>query len=149
MYLRSIGVLATAAPRFIRPNPTLLVRFSSTVSTFNSSLSEEEKKAKRWAIHEQYAIPESVLEKPVRIVKTTRHAMQSIASDNSWRLEFAKVGTQWEERLMGWTSTSDPMFCVKLKFSSIQDAEQFCQDYGIFPPSFLHILIILQLLIIK
>ncbi|PSN45824.1 NADH dehydrogenase [ubiquinone] iron-sulfur protein 4 [Blattella germanica] len=66
----------------------------------------------------------------VRIYKPAKNAMQS-GTDNvqSWNLEF-ETRERWENPLMGWSSTGDPLSNMKLDFRSEEDAIAFCEKNG-------------------
>ncbi|KAK2718898.1 NADH dehydrogenase [ubiquinone] iron-sulfur protein 4, mitochondrial-like [Artemia franciscana] len=77
------------------------------------------------------SIPEEHIKtRRVRIYKPVKHAMQSgTAGTGSWMLEF-DTRERWENPLMGWTSSGDPMSNLVLQFSSKDDAIAYCEKMG-------------------
>ena len=60
----------------------------------------------------------------------TKSAMQS--GDDStriWKLDFDQV-ERWENPLMGWDSSSDPVQGLHLQFNSREDAIVFAERHG-------------------
>lgn len=47
--------------------------------------------------------------------------------DNAWQLEF-NVQPGWENPLMGWHSSGDPLSCLRLYFRSKEDAILYCEE---------------------
>ncbi|XP_050539653.1 NADH dehydrogenase [ubiquinone] iron-sulfur protein 4, mitochondrial [Daktulosphaira vitifoliae] len=66
----------------------------------------------------------------VKISKATKNVMQS-GTDNthSWVMEFDNR-QRWENPLMGWTSTGDPLSNMRLEFSNKVEAINFCEKNG-------------------
>lgn len=63
----------------------------------------------------------------VRIFKLSKNAMQSGTNNiQKWRLEF-DAWERWENRLMGWTSTGDPLSNTIVEFSELEDAIAYCE----------------------
>ncbi|XP_022200416.2 NADH dehydrogenase [ubiquinone] iron-sulfur protein 4, mitochondrial [Nilaparvata lugens] len=73
---------------------------------------------------------EHVKERRVRIFSSSKNAMQS-GTDNVgvWSMEF-ETRERWENPLMGWTSSGDPLSNLKLEFNSTEDAIDFCEKNG-------------------
>lgn len=46
-----------------------------------------------------------------------------------WMIEF-DTKERWENPLMGWTSTADPLSNMKVDFESAEDAADFCFKNG-------------------
>nr|CAG4646574.1 EOG090X0DNW [Macrothrix elegans] len=66
----------------------------------------------------------------VRIWKPVKHAMQSGTNNtHKWKLEF-DARERWENPLMGWASSGDPLSNIQLSFSSKEDAVAYCQKHG-------------------
>ncbi len=68
-----------------------------------------------------------------RIYKPTKTAMQSgVAGSKEWLLEFIPQEDKKIEPVMGWTSSSDMLQEVKIKFPTKQAAIEFANanDYG-------------------
>ncbi len=79
-------------------------------------------------------VPEQhVRERLVRIFVPAKNAMQSGTAHlrGKWRIEFDRR-EQWENPLMGWTSTGDPLgACVAdMDFDSREEAERFVSRNG-------------------
>uniref|UniRef100_A0A4Y7M127 NADH dehydrogenase [ubiquinone] iron-sulfur protein 4, mitochondrial n=1 Tax=Daphnia dolichocephala TaxID=2282166 RepID=A0A4Y7M127_9CRUS len=73
---------------------------------------------------------EHIKTRMVRIWKPAKHAMQSgTANIHKWKIEF-DTRERWENPLMGWTSTGDPLSNVQLSFSNKEDAMAFCEKNG-------------------
>jgi hypothetical protein len=59
-------------------------------------------------------------------------AMQSgTAATRSWVLEFEQSAPKAVEPLMGWTSSSDTLQQVRLRFASKEEAIAYCEHHGI------------------
>lgn len=73
---------------------------------------------------------EHVKTRLVRISKTTKNVMQS-GTDNThnWVMEFDNR-ERWENPLMGWTSTGDPLSNMKIEFGDRAEAINFCEKNG-------------------
>ncbi|KAF2356052.1 NADH dehydrogenase ubiquinone Fe-S protein 4 mitochondrial [Trinorchestia longiramus] len=73
-------------------------------------------------------VPEEHI-KPRRVLikKPTKNAMQS-GSENikKWVMSF-DTKERWENPLMGWASTADPLSNLQVEFSSKEDAIVFCE----------------------
>ncbi|XP_049964796.1 NADH dehydrogenase [ubiquinone] iron-sulfur protein 4, mitochondrial [Schistocerca serialis cubense] len=66
----------------------------------------------------------------VRIYMPAKNAMQS-GTDNThrWEMEF-ETRERWENPLMGWASTGDPLSNMKIDFQTKDDAISFCEKNG-------------------
>lgn len=61
-----------------------------------------------------------------------KNAMQSgTYQTHKWKLEFDNQ-QRWENPLMGWGSTGDPISNLNLEFNSKEDAIVYCQRMGNF-----------------
>ncbi|XP_026738393.1 NADH dehydrogenase [ubiquinone] iron-sulfur protein 4, mitochondrial, partial [Trichoplusia ni] len=66
----------------------------------------------------------------VRIYQQPKNAMQSGTSNiHHWEMEF-DTRQRWENPLMGWTSTGDPLSNMKVVFRSPDEAIQHCEKNG-------------------
>merc|ERR1712198_449566 len=66
----------------------------------------------------------------VRIWKPVKHAMQSGTNNtHNWKMEF-ETRERWENPLMGWSSTGDPLSNVQLSFGTRETAIEFCEKNG-------------------
>ncbi|XP_066568163.1 NADH dehydrogenase [ubiquinone] iron-sulfur protein 4, mitochondrial [Amia ocellicauda] len=73
---------------------------------------------------------EHIKSRKVRICVPARNAMQSGANNTrKWRLEF-DTRERWENPLMGWASTADPLSNMVLAFGSKEDAIAFAEKNG-------------------
>merc|ERR1719504_514880 len=69
-------------------------------------------------------------ERVVRIYKPAKNAMQSgTAGIKRWKIEFDNQ-QRWENNLMGWSSTADPLSNMVLDFASKEDAMAFAEKHG-------------------
>ncbi|KAK7792709.1 hypothetical protein R5R35_007523 [Gryllus longicercus] len=73
---------------------------------------------------------EHIKTRRVRIYVPAKNSMQS-GTDNiqSWEMAF-ETRERWENPLMGWASTGDPLSNMKLQFSSKTEAIKFCEKNG-------------------
>ncbi|MGH0172774.1 UNVERIFIED_CONTAM: hypothetical protein FKN15_070815, partial [Acipenser sinensis] len=70
---------------------------------------------------------EHIKTRKVRISVPARNAMQSGANNvRKWRMDF-DTRERWENNLMGWASTADPLSNMVLTFSSKEDAVAFAE----------------------
>ncbi|XP_017483421.1 PREDICTED: NADH dehydrogenase [ubiquinone] iron-sulfur protein 4, mitochondrial-like [Rhagoletis zephyria] len=74
---------------------------------------------------------EHIVNRRVRIYKQAKNAMQSGTYDTQkWKLDYENR-ERWENPLMGWTSTGDPLSNLNLYFSSKEDAIEYCERHGL------------------
>jgi len=67
----------------------------------------------------------------VRIYKPSKSAMQSgQAKTRLWVLEYEPASKRAPEPLMGWTSSSDTLNQVRLRFATAEDAIAYAQEQG-------------------
>ncbi|XP_058056823.1 NADH dehydrogenase [ubiquinone] iron-sulfur protein 4, mitochondrial [Anopheles bellator] len=73
---------------------------------------------------------EQVKERRVRIFVPAKNAMQS-GTDNiqHWSIEFDNR-ERWENPLMGWSSTGDPLSNMRVDFTSPEEAITYCERNG-------------------
>lgn len=73
---------------------------------------------------------EHVKTRTVRIFVPAVNAMQSgTYNSRRWRMEFDER-ERWENPLMGWISTGDPLSNTEVNFTSKEDAIAFCEKNG-------------------
>lgn len=73
---------------------------------------------------------EHVKTRRVRIYQPAKNAMQSGTSNiQHWEMEF-DTRQRWENPLMGWTSTGDPLSNMKIQFVSPDEAIEHCEKNG-------------------
>jgi len=66
----------------------------------------------------------------VRIFKPTKNAMQSGTSNTKrWKIEF-ETRERWENPLMGWSSSGDPLSNIQVDFLQKEEAVAFCEKNG-------------------
>merc|ERR1719227_80714 len=66
----------------------------------------------------------------VRIYKPAKNAMQSgTAGIKRWKIEFDNQ-QRWENNLMGWASSADPVSNILLDFATKEDAMAFVERHG-------------------
>ncbi|XP_008545179.1 NADH dehydrogenase [ubiquinone] iron-sulfur protein 4, mitochondrial [Microplitis demolitor] len=70
---------------------------------------------------------EHIKTRTVRIYQPAKNAMQSGTNNiNFWQIDFDNR-ERWENNLMGWSSTGDPMSNVKVDFASVDEAIDHCK----------------------
>lgn len=76
-------------------------------------------------------IPEEhVKDRRVRIYVPSKNAMQSGTNNiQFWEMEF-DTRERWENPLMGWSSSGDPLSNMKLQFNSKDEAIEHCERNG-------------------
>uniref|UniRef100_A0A2K6L0I2 NADH dehydrogenase [ubiquinone] iron-sulfur protein 4, mitochondrial n=1 Tax=Rhinopithecus bieti TaxID=61621 RepID=A0A2K6L0I2_RHIBE len=73
-----------------------------------------------------------VPEEKVRIFVPARNNMQSgVNNTKKWKMEF-DTRERWENPLMGWASTADPLSNMVLTFRTKEDAVSFAEKNGMF-----------------
>jgi len=72
-------------------------------------------------------MPEEHKERTVRIYKPAKNAMQSgTAGIKRWKIEWENR-ERWENPLMGWSSSADPLSNLLLDFADKEEAIAFCE----------------------
>lgn len=76
-------------------------------------------------------VPEEHLkERYVRIFRPAKNAMQSgTAGVRRWKIEF-DTRQRWENNLMGWASSGDPLSNMQIDFASKEEATAFVEKHG-------------------
>uniref|UniRef100_A0A9J7YKA9 NADH dehydrogenase [ubiquinone] iron-sulfur protein 4, mitochondrial n=2 Tax=Cyprinidae TaxID=7953 RepID=A0A9J7YKA9_CYPCA len=73
---------------------------------------------------------EHIKTRKVRIFVPARNAMQSgVKNTQKWKMDF-DTRERWENPLMGWASTADPLSNMVLSFSNKEDAIAFAEKNG-------------------
>ncbi|EDV44695.1 uncharacterized protein Dana_GF20193 [Drosophila ananassae] len=73
---------------------------------------------------------EQIKERRVRIHIPPKNAMQSGTDNiNTWQIEFDNRD-RWENPLMGWASTGDPLSNLNVQFGSQEEAITYCERNG-------------------
>ncbi|KAF7274271.1 NADH:ubiquinone oxidoreductase subunit 18 [Rhynchophorus ferrugineus] len=66
----------------------------------------------------------------VRIYLPPKNCMQSGTNNiGHWELDF-DTKERWENPLMGWSSTGDPLSNLKVQFSTKEEAAEYCEKNG-------------------
>lgn len=75
--------------------------------------------------------PREQLGRPVRITEPAKNVCQtgSFARGGGWTLKW-DTQERWENPLMGWASTADPLSNLELDFDSLESAQHFCEKNG-------------------
>lgn len=76
--------------------------------------------------------PPSLTRRHVYIYQPSQNAMQSglLHTNTYWRIDFDNGQPRWENPLVGWTSSRDPVQGVVLKFRSSAEAVRFAERQG-------------------
>lgn len=76
--------------------------------------------------------PPSLTQRRVYIYQPSRNVTQSglLHANSWWQVDFENGQARWENPLMGWTSSRDPVQGVSLKFKALEDAIRFAQRQG-------------------
>lgn len=73
---------------------------------------------------------EHIKPRMVRIYVPARNAMQSgTFGTRKWKIDFDSR-ERWENPLMGWTSTADPLSNTQVEFAEVESAIGFCERNG-------------------
>jgi NADH dehydrogenase (ubiquinone) Fe-S protein 4 len=73
---------------------------------------------------------EHIKERYVRVYRPAKNAMQSGTHGiKRWRIEF-ESRQRWENNLMGWSSTGDPLSNMLVDFASKEEAIAFVEKNG-------------------
>ncbi|XP_075157415.1 NADH:ubiquinone oxidoreductase subunit 18 [Haematobia irritans] len=73
---------------------------------------------------------EHVKTRRVRIYMPPKNAMQSGTNNlHTWQIDFDNR-ERWENPLMGWTSTGDPLSNMQVNFASPEEAITYCERNG-------------------
>ncbi|KAL2919091.1 ndufs4 NADH dehydrogenase Fe-S protein subunit [Polyrhizophydium stewartii] len=75
-------------------------------------------------------VPPEVSRRTVRIYQPSKPATQSgTAGTHHWRLDFDSKD-RWENPLMGWSSSADPVQALRIKFDTKEQAIAFAERQG-------------------
>ncbi|MFC2970221.1 ETC complex I subunit [Acidimangrovimonas pyrenivorans] len=67
-----------------------------------------------------------------RIYQPAKTAMQSgTAKTHNWVLEFDPAAPRNLDPLMGWTSSADTQSQVRLRFETLEEAEDYAREHGL------------------
>lgn len=78
------------------------------------------------------SVPQTVFkDRTALIFRPSRNVMQSgRAQTHKWLIQFNCDVPRWENPLMGWSSSRDPVQGTNLKFESKEEAIKFAKDQG-------------------
>ncbi|XP_014238502.1 NADH dehydrogenase [ubiquinone] iron-sulfur protein 4, mitochondrial [Trichogramma pretiosum] len=73
---------------------------------------------------------EHIKTRTVRIYKPAKNAMQSGTDNiNFWQISF-DTRERWENPLMGWCSSGDPLQALRVNFETLEEAQEHCKKMG-------------------
>ncbi|XP_052701675.1 NADH dehydrogenase [ubiquinone] iron-sulfur protein 4, mitochondrial-like [Crassostrea angulata] len=73
---------------------------------------------------------EHIKTRRVKIYVPAKNAMQSgVFGTRRWKIDF-DTRERWENPLMGWASSADPLSNMAVEFKSPEDAMEFCEKNG-------------------
>ncbi|GCC32378.1 hypothetical protein chiPu_0010839 [Chiloscyllium punctatum] len=124
--------------RLVRPLPRCLLRPNRQLITSTWRLAQTQTKDRQLITVDEKldispvtGVPEvQVKTRRVRIFVPARNAMQSgVNNTKVWKLEF-DTKERWENPLMGWASTADPLSNIDISFTTKEDAIAFVEKNG-------------------
>ena len=75
-------------------------------------------------------VPPEISRRSVRIYRPAKTAMQSGTNETEqWKIDFDSKD-RWENPLMGWSSSGDPVQAVRIKFNTKEAAIAFAERQG-------------------
>ncbi|XP_046861647.1 NADH dehydrogenase [ubiquinone] iron-sulfur protein 4, mitochondrial-like [Xenia sp. Carnegie-2017] len=120
---------------FERISRPFFLSFNTAVDTDNEKSANKEvevvSKVKQSELATLAGVPmEQLKTRKVTIFSPAQNAMQSgTFNSKNWRLEF-NTQERWENPLMGWTSSADPLSNMVVNFSSKQAAINYIEAQG-------------------
>jgi len=113
---------------------TPAMRMSSSVATSSQEMvivGEAAEKPEPVGLTPFSGFPREQLGRPVRITEPAKNVCQtgSFARGGGWTLKW-DTQERWENPLMGWASTADPLSNLELDFDSLESAQHFCEKNG-------------------
>ncbi|KAL4702489.1 hypothetical protein ACJJTC_014632 [Scirpophaga incertulas] len=138
---RSLPSLAICNSRYASSDPSCL-KEAPIIDTDAAIALPEEQRSRR-ALESSIVVPikvdlspvsgvpeEHIKTRRVRIYQPPKNAMQSGTNNiHHWEMEF-DTRQRWENPLMGWTSTGDPLSNMKIEFKSPDEAIEHCEKNG-------------------
>ncbi|XP_022116778.1 NADH dehydrogenase [ubiquinone] iron-sulfur protein 4, mitochondrial isoform X2 [Pieris rapae] len=138
---RSLPAFSTSSSRFASRDPTSRKEAPKIDTETVIALPEETKEKQLY--ESQICVPTKVDLSPitgvpeehvrcrrVRIYQPPKNSMQSGTNNiHHWEMEF-DTRQRWENPLMGWTSTGDPLSNMKLQFTNPDEAIEHCEKNG-------------------
>lgn len=128
--LRQVLSVRRAAAALLNPSRSLNTstwRLAQTQSQDTQLITVDEK----LDITTLTGVPEEQIKtRKVRIFVPARNAMQSgVQNTKKWKIDF-DTRERWENPLMGWASTADPLSNMVLSFTSKEEAIAFVEKNG-------------------
>ncbi|CAH1110815.1 unnamed protein product [Psylliodes chrysocephalus] len=123
---------STSAPRQVEPT------IKNDIALLNPDEIEHKKKMQELITVEGTTnlapisgVPEEhIRERRVRIYEPPKNCMQSGTSNiGHWQIDF-DARERWENPLMGWCSSGDPLSNMQVDFSSKDEAIEYCERNG-------------------
>ncbi|KAJ1542276.1 hypothetical protein HK096_009464, partial [Nowakowskiella sp. JEL0078] len=74
-------------------------------------------------------VPPEISRRSVRIYKPARTATQQGNFKDTWKIDFDTLD-RWENPLMGWASSGDPVQSTNIKFNTKEEAILFAERQG-------------------
>ena len=130
--MRTVGFMSAAVSRVSSRclSVTPVVRSDIIIKDYNKpvKLIEVEEKTD---VSVLTGVPEEQIKtRHVRIYTPTKNAMQSGTNKTKhWHIEF-DTQQRWENPLMGWSSSGDPLSNMDIKFTDVEDAISYCESNG-------------------
>jgi NADH dehydrogenase (ubiquinone) Fe-S protein 4 len=122
----SLGLTTDVPPRTL--TPTAAAAPPITITTTTPSIPEKFVYRRETAYIT--GIPPEQARRTVRIYPSSKTAMQSgTFGTRFWKLRFEPQET-WENPLMGWTASADPLQATQLEFNTKEDAIRFAEKNG-------------------
>ncbi|XP_068620441.1 NADH dehydrogenase [ubiquinone] iron-sulfur protein 4, mitochondrial [Battus philenor] len=139
---RSLPTISTCISRYSSTNDPICRKEAPKIENEAVLALPEEAKEKK-ALESTITVPtkvditpisgipeEHIRTRRVRIYQPSKNAMQSGTNNiHHWEMEFDNR-QRWENPLMGWTSTGDPLSNTKVQFSSPEEAIEHCEKNG-------------------
>ncbi|KJE88732.1 NADH-ubiquinone oxidoreductase IP subunit [Capsaspora owczarzaki ATCC 30864] len=97
---------------------------------FETTSAQAQAKPKPLDVTTVSGVPAEHINRNVRLYIPARTAMQSgTNASRKWRLDF-EVPERWENPLMGWASSGDPLQALDLEFDTLEAAIAFAEKNG-------------------
>uniref|UniRef100_A0A2A4K4I5 NADH dehydrogenase [ubiquinone] iron-sulfur protein 4, mitochondrial n=1 Tax=Heliothis virescens TaxID=7102 RepID=A0A2A4K4I5_HELVI len=138
---RSLPAFSTTTPHLKERDPT--GRVEAPMIDNEVALSSPEELKQKAILESTIKVPvkvdltpvngvpeEHIVTRRVRIYQPPKNAMQSGTNNiHHWEMEFDNR-QRWENPLMGWTSTGDPLSNMKVAFKCPEEAIAHCEKNG-------------------
>eukprot|EP01104_Vermistella_antarctica_P020509 TRINITY_DN8796_c0_g1_i1.p1 TRINITY_DN8796_c0_g1~~TRINITY_DN8796_c0_g1_i1.p1 ORF type:complete len:182 (-),score=66.49 TRINITY_DN8796_c0_g1_i1:58-603(-) len=122
---RTASTSSSSSSLFSSSSSSLLSRsFSSPSTTTSSEMNPDTREVLE-------GVPPKLHARKVSIFLPTRIATQQGPEQAKlWRLQY-QTEPRWDNPLMGWTSTRDPLSRMRLSFESSEEAVQYAKNHGL------------------